>query len=83
MGARKPRLVAGWHQAWRWYSVNCPAIAVALLGAWAALPEKLQDSFSPLELKVAAIVLIALGIGGRLIDQTGKPKNGQGDTNAV
>lgn len=74
MNIAKPTLVPGWRQAWRWYSVNCPAIAVALLGAWAALPEKLQDSFSPLELKAFAITLIVLGIAGRLIDQTKKTK---------
>lgn len=82
MSARKPALVPQWRQAWRWYSVNCPALAVALLGAWAALPEKLQDSFSPLQLKAFAITMIVLGIGGRLIDQSKKPKAEPEQTNA-
>lgn len=66
------KIIDEWKQAWRWYSVNCPALAVALLGAWAALPEAMQSTFSPGELKAAAIFLIALGIGGRFVDQ--KPK---------
>lgn len=64
------RLVADWRRAWRWYSVNMPALAAALLATWATLPEKLQDSFSPLELKIAALVLISAGLLGRLVDQT-------------
>lgn len=63
------KIIADWKQAWRWYSVNCPAIALALLGCWAALPEAMQQAFTPAELKAAAMLLIALGIGGRFIDQ--------------
>ena len=63
------KIIGDWKQAWRWYSVNCPMLSVAVLGAWAALPEAMQNSFSPLELKTAAIVLTLLGIGGRFIDQ--------------
>lgn len=64
------KLVPNWKKAWRWYSVNCPLLAVALLGAWAALPEKMQDSFTPAELKAMAIALIVFGVLGRLVDQT-------------
>jgi len=71
---RKPKLVPDWRRAWRWYSVNCPMLAVALLGTWATLPEKMQDSFTPLQLQCMAIGLIVLGVGGRLIDQS--PKEG-------
>lgn len=66
------KIIADWRQAWRWYSVNCPALAVALLSAWAALPEAMQATFTPGELKAAAIFLIALGIGGRFVDQQKK-----------
>lgn len=69
---KRIRLVADWRRAWRWYSVNCPMLAAALLGAWATLPEKMQDSFTPLQLQCMAIGLIVLGVGGRLIDQTPK-----------
>lgn len=63
------KLVSDWKQAWRWYSVNCPALAAALLAAWATLPDVMQNTFTPVELKSAAIVLIALGVGGRFVDQ--------------
>lgn len=66
------RLIKNWRDIWRWYSTHGMALAVALLAAWAALPEKMQDAFSPLELKISAIALILLGLGGRLIDQTKK-----------
>ncbi|MDQ7990191.1 MAG: hypothetical protein REI09_11215 [Candidatus Dactylopiibacterium sp.] len=65
-------LVSDWRRAWRWYSTNSMALAAALLGAWAALPERMQESFSPLELKLAAITLILLGIGGRMVQQGGR-----------
>lgn len=63
------KLIPNWRQAWRWYSVNCSMLSVAVLAAWAALPEAMQNSFSPLELKASAIVLTLLGIGGRFVDQ--------------
>jgi hypothetical protein len=64
------RLLSEWKQAWRWYSVNCNMMTVAFLGAWATLPDTFQNSFSPTELKMIAIVLVLLSVGGRLVDQT-------------
>ncbi len=69
---KKIRLVSDWRRAWRWYSVNCPMLAAALLGAWAALPEAMQSAFTPGQLQCMAIGLIVLGVGGRLIDQSPK-----------
>ncbi len=63
------KLVNDWKSAWKWYSVNSNILAGALVGAWLALPDKMQDSFEPWELKAAALTLIVLSIGGRLIDQ--------------
>ncbi len=67
------KVIKDWRSAWKWYSVNCPALAAALLASWALLPQAMQDAFSPLELKVAAITLIVMGVGGRFIDQS-KPQ---------
>lgn len=67
---RRIRMVSNWQRAWRWYSVNMPMLAAALLATWATLPEKLQDSFTPTELKLIALTLVVLGVAGRLIDQT-------------
>ena len=71
---KKIRLVPDWRRAWRWYSVNCPMLAVALLGTWATLPDAMQSAFTQGQLQAMAIGLIVLGVGGRLIDQS--PKEG-------
>ena len=63
------KMVAEWRSAWRWYSVNCPALAAALLASWSSLPDEWRAAFTQQDLKVAAILLISLGIGGRLVDQ--------------
>jgi hypothetical protein len=68
----KLRLVSDWKSFWRWYSIHSMTLSIALLGAWAALPERFQDSFSPFEMKIMAIMLIVLGIGGRLVEQVPK-----------
>ena len=73
---KRIRLVADWRRAWRWYSVNMPSLAAALLATWAIIPEKMQDSFSPTELKVFAVSLLVLGVLGRLVDQTPPAKEG-------
>lgn len=73
---RKLRLVQNWRRFMKWYSMHSMLLTIALLGAWAALPAKMQDAFSPMEIKLMAIALLVLGVGGRLVDQT--PRRGQG-----
>lgn len=54
-----------------WWHNYAAALNVALLSAWAALPQEMQAAFSPLTIKIAAIVLVLTGITGSLIKQKG------------
>lgn len=66
----KIKPVAGWLSAWRWFSVQVPAVNLAFLGAWGALPARFQDAIPlPWVIGIAA-ALIVLGVVGRLVDQT-------------
>lgn len=77
---KRPRIIKNWRDAWKWYSIHMPMLSAALLATWVALPDQLQQSLSPLELKAVAIVLIVLGVIGRLIDQSPKKAEGNRET---
>lgn len=63
------KLVDDWKTAWKWLSVQLPALNLAFLGAWAALPAKFQDAI-PLPWVIGiAVALIVLGMFGRLVKQ--------------
>lgn len=66
------KLVPDWRQAWRWMSIQFPALNAAFLSTWALLPEKFQNALPVNTVLWIALALIALGLFGRLIDQ--KPK---------
>ena len=64
------RLVDDAKNCWRWLSIQFPALNIAFLGTWGALPAKFQDVIpTPWVMGISA-VLIVLGVAGRLIDQT-------------
>jgi len=64
------KLIENWKGAFRWFSVQFPALNLAFLGTWSALPSKFQDALPmPVVMGIAA-VLIVLGVIGRLVDQT-------------
>jgi len=63
------KLVDDWKQAWKWYSVQGPAIGLALIAAWSALPDEFKASFTAGQLQVAGAVLLVLTVGGRLVAQ--------------
>lgn len=58
-----------WKQSWKWFSVHSMAISIALLGAWTAMPDTLQQSLSPKAIKTITIVILVSGIVGRVIKQ--------------
>ena len=58
-----------WKRAYRWFSVQAMSVTATFLVVWALIPEKMQDAFTPTELKVMAAGLLVLGIGGRLVKQ--------------
>jgi protein-S-isoprenylcysteine O-methyltransferase Ste14 len=63
------RLVDDWRKALKWFSVQIPAVNVAFLATWAALPPKFQDALPVPWVIGIAVVLLVLGIVGRLIKQ--------------
>lgn len=51
------------------FSVQAQAIALAVLGAWQAMPQDLKDPLPPSLVYWVAMGLMVLGIAGRLIQQ--------------
>ena len=68
------RLVADWKRAWTWNSVHAMTAAIALQGAWAAIPDDLKQHAPGALVNGVTIALLALGIIGRLRDQGSAPK---------
>ena len=66
------KLVDDARKAWRWLSVQIPALNVAFLATWSVLPAKFQDALPAPWVIGIAVGLIVLGVAGRLIDQTPK-----------
>lgn len=66
--------VSDWRKSWRWLSVQVPAVNTAFLATWALLPVKFQDALPLPAVLAIAIVLIALGVAGRMVDQSGVKK---------
>lgn len=64
------KLVENARSAWKWISVQAMAAAIALQGAWAALPDDMKASISPDVVRWATLALLALGIVGRLVKQS-------------
>lgn len=62
-------LVEGWARAWRWFSMQAMALALALQGAWLALPEDMKAHAPAGLVTVASMALLLLGLIGRLVRQ--------------
>lgn len=63
------KLVTEWRRAWRWFSVQAMALAAALQGAWVALPDDMRARLPGGVVAAATMLLLLLGIGGRLVKQ--------------
>lgn len=63
------RMIAEWRRAWRWFSVQAMALAAALQGAWAALPDDMKQHVPAGVVAFATMALLLLGIAGRLVLQ--------------
>jgi protein-S-isoprenylcysteine O-methyltransferase Ste14 len=60
-------------QARRWISVQAMAAALSLQGAWAVIPDELKASIPAEYVQGLTLVLLVLGIVGRLVKQEPKP----------
>jgi protein-S-isoprenylcysteine O-methyltransferase Ste14 len=67
------KLIPEARKAWRFLSMQIPALNLAFLGTWAVLPQKFQDALSPPWVVGIAVFLIAAGMLGRLVKQEDKP----------
>jgi len=63
------KIIPEWRRAWRMVSVQCMALALAIEGAWAMIPEDMRASLPPALVKVVTVTLLVVGIAGRLVDQ--------------
>ncbi|HEY6019890.1 MAG TPA: hypothetical protein VIY48_08280, partial [Candidatus Paceibacterota bacterium] len=67
-------LVHNWKLAWRWSSMHAMGAALAIQGAWVAIPAEMQQLVHPIVAHIMTGFLLVLGIIARLVDQTPKPK---------
>lgn len=67
------RLVDNWKHAWKWASVNCMAAAASVQGAWIYIPDDMRDKAPHHLVGIVTMVLLFLGIAGRLTQGGKKP----------
>lgn len=63
------KLDPNWRQCWRWISVHCMTLALAVQGAWLAVPDDLRALVPAWAGYAVTAVLLVAGIAGRLINQ--------------
>jgi hypothetical protein len=71
----KVKLVDDAKRAWRWFSVQAMAWAVAIQGAWEFAPDDLKAGMPPKLVTVVTVTLLVLGIAGRLVKQEEKSRD--------
>ena len=68
-GGIEMKLVSDWRQSLRWFSVQAMALQGATAAAWLALPAEWRETFPAEWMTACAVLLMVLGIVGRLVDQ--------------
>lgn len=63
------KLIPNWKRALRGYSVMAQGAATSVLGAWLAIPEDMRAVVPTWVVFAIVIVLLVLGIIGRLVAQ--------------
>lgn len=62
-------LVPDWRSCWRWWSIRAMSAALALQGAWLALPDDLRAGVPDSWAQIVTAALMVLGLAGRLVAQ--------------
>jgi hypothetical protein len=65
------KFVSDWRKAWRWFSVQMFALQGIVAASWLSVPDDMRAAVPSEWLAIAAVVLTALGILGRLVKQGG------------
>lgn len=68
------KLVPNWKEGWKWISTNAMLTAAAIQGAWLQMPADMKECIEPGIVNAVTIVVLILGIVGRLLDFS-KAKN--------
>jgi len=63
------KIIPNARRAWRWFSVQAMAAALAIEAAWANLPLDLKGSIPESAVTYGTMALLVLGIVGRLVQQ--------------
>ena len=63
------KLIPEWRRAWRMFSVQAQALALAILGMWQVMPEDLKATLPPGVVYWTSMLLLVAGILGRLVAQ--------------
>lgn len=63
------QLIPEWKKCLRMLSVQAMVLATSVQGAWAVLPREMLDSIPSRWVKAITILLLVLGIIGRLVVQ--------------
>lgn len=63
------KLVDGWQNFWKWWSVRALAVFAALPLVWPSLPVEVRDWIPPDWRPWLLVALAVGGIAGRVIDQ--------------
>lgn len=70
---RKFQLVDEWRNAWRWFSMNCMAGAIAVQVTWASLDAEQRASLPPYSATAVTVALLVMGVIGRMVKQKEPP----------
>lgn len=65
------KLVSGWRQSWKWFSVQAAALQVAAASVWLLTPEDARATFPPEYVAAFFGTVAVLAVLGRLLDQGG------------
>lgn len=63
------KLIANWRKAYRMLSVQAMALATAIQGTWAVLPDDMKTTIPPQAVQWITMGLLVFGIFGRLVAQ--------------
>jgi hypothetical protein len=66
------KLVDDWRQGWKWASVHAMTAALAVQGAWVAIPSEMQAFVHPIVAHAITAFLLVAGIVGRLTQKSPK-----------